>query len=348
MLLLVGIGAAVFYGGRNLGYFGGSKFFAVPNVQGRSKAAAENTLRAKGLIPKVVNGPPSLRDSGSVVGQQPTPPTTVRKGDYVTIKIATSVARVKVPYVIGLSASVATQNLHNAGFKVSTRSVAATKASERQGSVNGQNPAAGTTRPSGSRVTILVYQGSKMDTVPNLAGVNQFKAVSEIDTAGLTFGQITKAFSPTVPSGDVISSLPTAGSKEYGGTPVTIIISKGPGVTIPNITGFSPSQADSALNALKFTRIEVRYAPTTVAGYVGNVLYTSPAAGKVVASGSVVIVVIGTGTKGNSGNSGNSGIIPIGNSGSVTTTSTQPTTTTLPGPPGPPGQRGSSGGPPGT
>jgi hypothetical protein len=73
--------------------------------------------------------------------------------------------------------------------------------------------------------------------VPDVAGLLQTDAESEILAAGLKVGTITEQNSYTVPKGLIISQNPTAGSAVPEGTAVNLVVSLGPG-TVSVITVF--------------------------------------------------------------------------------------------------------------
>jgi hypothetical protein len=72
--------------------------------------------------------------------------------------------------------------------------------------------------------------------VPNVVGDTQSAATSAITSAGLTLGSVSQQSSPTVPSGDVISQSPTAGTSVNSGSAVNIVVSTGPVLYTLNIS----------------------------------------------------------------------------------------------------------------
>jgi hypothetical protein len=80
--------------------------------------------------------------------------------------------------------------------------------------------------------------------VPNVVGSTQAAATASIAAAGLLLGTVTTASSTTVPSGDVISESPLAGTLVNPGTSVNLVVSTG-SVTLQSIavTPASPSIA---------------------------------------------------------------------------------------------------------
>ncbi len=71
--------------------------------------------------------------------------------------------------------------------------------------------------------TTIIFQVS----VPNVVGDTQSAATTAIQNAGLVLGTVTMASSNTVPSGDVISESPSAGTMVNSGTAVNLVVSTG-------------------------------------------------------------------------------------------------------------------------
>ncbi len=354
VVLLLVLGLIVYVGGRNLGYFGATKFSKVPDLVGKKESSAIATLRQDGLQYVVTYGKASKVDAGRVYAQEPHAYSEVRSGGQVAIVVATKekIKNIRVPRLKGDSELQASNQLISDGFKVKVHLVPATSPSEVQGTVIGQSPYAGAMRQPQSTVILTVIEGANQIPVPNLTNMSQLQAGADITKDKLILGSVAYQFSSGVTKNNVISTSPAAGTKVFPDATINLVISKGAGVTIPPLTGYSFAQATQALQSIGITRIQERYAPTAIAGAIGNVLYTSPAAGRVVPPGSQIIVVIGiqssasttttlsgSGNLSNSGNSGNSG--SSSNSGTTTTTTlpSSGTTTTL-GPgagPTPPG-----------
>lgn len=64
---------------------------------------------------------------------------------------------------------------------------------------------------------------------PNLVGLTEQDAISQLNSAGLLLGTVTTASSGTVPKGVVMTMAPAAGSQVPAGTTVDLTVSNGPG-----------------------------------------------------------------------------------------------------------------------
>jgi eukaryotic-like serine/threonine-protein kinase len=130
---------------------------AVPNVVGRTEAAARSLIENQNLVPDVKNQADPTTPIGQVISQNPPPDTMVEKGSAVEIVVSGGPAKVAVPGVGGLSVDDATNALTQAGFKVNQSSDSSP--SVPKGNVIGTRPAAGTQADEGSTVTIIVSTG---------------------------------------------------------------------------------------------------------------------------------------------------------------------------------------------
>lgn len=130
-----------------------------------------------------------------------------------------------VPNVVNLTQAAATAAITGAGLVVggvSQRSSTTVPA----GSVISQDPAAGTSVTISSAVTLVVSSGPV--AVPNVLNLTQAAATTVITGAGLALGAVSQQSSATVPSGNVISQNPAAGTSVAAGSAVALVVSTGP------------------------------------------------------------------------------------------------------------------------
>jgi hypothetical protein len=139
---------------------------------------------------------------------------------------------VSVPNVVGLSHAAAVTALNGAGLTLGTVTLASS-ATVPAGSEISQTPAAGATAAPGTRVNLTESTGPATVIVPNVVGLTQAAAVTALTGAGLTFGTVTLASSPTVQAGNEISQNPAAGTSVAPGTAVNVTESTGPAATVP-------------------------------------------------------------------------------------------------------------------
>ena len=306
--LLVGI-----LGGRALGYFGGAAYVKVPPMKNMAVATAERELTTLKLHYKVhIVSTKNPQQTGIVLGQSPEFPTSVRSGATVTLNVGGKVAMHAVPPVTGLEQAAGASALRQAGFKVSITTVPFT-VNSTPGKITTQVPIAGLNEIVGTTVNITVVGTPSKSTVPNWTGSETvIQATTALTLAGFNVKNVVERFSNTVPANDIISSKPASGTLVPQGTGVTLYVSRGPAILVPNLTDETYSAAQTQLQALG---LQIGLGPPTQVtnpALSGLIIGQTPNVGTELAQGNSVAVSIGE--------------YPT----SATTTTTIPVATTLP------------------
>lgn len=124
--------------------------------------------------------------------------------------------------------------------------------------------------------------------VPALTGLSEAEARAALSAAGLLGGVSSLAFSSTTEAGLVVSG--SASGRVADGTTVDLVLSKGPAVTVPDLTNETAAAATEQLAVLSLTAaIETVEGTTTPPG---SVVSMSPAPGTDVEEGSVVVLSV--------------------------------------------------------
>lgn len=127
--------------------------------------------------------------------------------------------------------------------------------------------------------------------VPSVTGLTAKAATAKLTAAGFTVSQ-TQVFS-TTPPGGVAAQSPAAGKREPIGAGVTITVSRGKGVVVPNVHGLTYAAAVHRLRLAGLTAGGVHdYSPTVASGLIMN---QGAAAGTRVASGTHVTLYVSKG-----------------------------------------------------
>ncbi len=154
-------------------------------------------------------------------------------------------------------------------------------------------PGTGTT--SGFATAEVTVSAPTNVMVPSVVGLNQAAATSAITAAGLTLGSLTQMHSSTVPSGNVISESPTAGSSVAQGSPVSLVVSSGPAqVAVPNVLGDAQAAATTVITQSGLVLGMVSTATSTTVPS-GSVISQNPQGGTLANLGSAVNLVISSG-----------------------------------------------------
>lgn len=124
----------------------------------------------------------------------------------------------------------------------------------------------GTAQDGGATGNGTTFEFIPQIVVPDVVGVPQGTAESEITGAQLTVGTITNQTSPTIATGDVISQSPAAGTAVAAGTPVNLVVSTGVGQATSLAIAFSPATATAG--ATDTVTATIASAVSTVGGTV--------------------------------------------------------------------------------
>lgn len=202
---------------------------AVPDVVGMTRAEAEDALAAAGFVPASVLQYDLTAPSGQVVEQLPAGGEEAATGSEVGLLVSRGrpVVEVSVPDVTGMAQDEATASLADAGLVAVP--VEAYAADVPEGDVAGQEPAAGDRVAPLTEVLLTVSLGAGATTavVPDVVGLTQAKATTELEAAGFTV-TAAHAWSAAVGDGLVIAQAPDPGDEAEEGGDAGILVSLGP------------------------------------------------------------------------------------------------------------------------
>jgi len=197
------------------------------------------------------------------------------------------------PDVAGLSVAEASAAMTAAGL---TLEVAEEQYSEDvpADAVISTDPAAGDGVRIDGTVAAVVSKGPERYEVPTVKGLDQATAADALVGANLAVGAITEAFDTKVEAGGIVSSAPKAGASVKPGTPVDLVVSKGPEpVPVPDIEGRKIGVARDALGEVGLKAdVTQKFSEEVKEGVVISV---KPKAGTIVDAGTRVAVVVSKG-----------------------------------------------------
>lgn len=152
----------------------------------------------------------------------------------------------------------------------------------------------------GAAAYVLSNQ-TQTQSVPNLYGLSKDDAVQQIESTGFfKVGTVTEEYNDTMDSGLVVDQDPNAGRDAAEGTAINIVVSKGKtpavDVTVPDLTGMSPSEVEAALSKLGLIGQagDSVYSDSVETGKVAS---QSPSAGTTAKAGSTVTYQLSKGTE---------------------------------------------------
>jgi beta-lactam-binding protein with PASTA domain/predicted Ser/Thr protein kinase len=194
----------------------------VPEVVGARESDAVATLRAAGLVPKVVDIF-SDEQAGIVIAQDPKGGTSIVQGSDVRINVSKGPQQTGVPNVLGQSYDSAARALREAGFTPVRRDV---EAGDPEGTVIGMDPSAGTLAPPGTKVTLNVSLGSTTTAVPEVTGLDEANARATLENAGWKVEVRDTTTANPDEDGIVITQDPAPGEQAEPGTRVVIYVAR--------------------------------------------------------------------------------------------------------------------------
>ncbi|MCY0870974.1 MAG: PASTA domain-containing protein, partial [Firmicutes bacterium] len=206
----------------------------------------------------------------------------------------------RLPRVIGMQLSEARTNLVDAGVRSDRIKVDIDRNPSSAVPVNyveKQEPGPGEVTV--NQVVTLVVRGvGSQSSMPELAGTPLSAAQTELIDLGVPDANIQISHEPsnTVPSNDVISTTPTAGSTfATVNTQVTLVVSSGvQSAAVPDVMGMSVSDATTVLKNDGFTVGPIKNEPSFTAA-ANKVLSQVPQPGTQSSAGSPVTLTVSSG-----------------------------------------------------
>jgi serine/threonine-protein kinase len=286
LLVLAAVVGGILYASMKLG--GNQVKVPVPNVIGKTEAAAVQVLAGQHLIP-VTQNVTSQAKLGTVIAQQPKFNTQVKKGSNVTISVSVGVATAKIPQVSNESTSNAARQLQTAKFQVKV-DLAQYSNTVDPGSVISTTPPNGTQAQVGSVVHIIPSKGV---SVPNVLNLPQATAFVDLRGVGLNPVAVPTA-STSAATGNVVSTNPPAGAVNVKpASTIQVLVSTGAAqVQVPTVVGDTVARAQIRLaqDQLQSNTVSVG---TRLRSNDGKVLAQDPSAGAMRNTQSVVVLTVG-------------------------------------------------------
>lgn len=199
-------------------------------------------------------------------------------------------AAAAVPSVANKTVAQAQELLSGVGFRSTTSDVFDDQVPT--GLVVGSEPAAGTEIRKFQPVSLLVSKGPQLFPLPKLTGGTLAEAKTVLNAAEMALGTVTEKYDEDAAAGTVLSQDPAAGTPARHGTPVGLVISKGPQpIAVPSVVG---KTGDKAVAAIEAAGLTAEVAPDKVFDRnvpEGAVVSQSPANGTLPRGGTVTLTI---------------------------------------------------------
>ena len=194
----------------------------VPDVTGKDVTDAVSRLadaRLKAKVVRVDNNAPV----DQVLRQSPSGGTSVDQGSSVTVQVSKGPQPIAVPNVVGESFDTANSQLQAAGFAVLKHLV---DSSQPANTVVASHPAANTSQPPGTTITLDVSKGPKTTAVPDVTSQAQADAISTLRAAHFNVRVVAQDTIDPTQDGIVLNQNPQGGAQAKPSTTVTIVVGR--------------------------------------------------------------------------------------------------------------------------
>ncbi|GAA2240028.1 Stk1 family PASTA domain-containing Ser/Thr kinase [Rarobacter faecitabidus] len=271
---------------------------ALPSLIGMTLEEAGDALALQGftnvdLVPKEEAS--AEFDVDTIIDTDPREGVLVNlDGAQITVTVSTGPSEDAVPELSNLTQDQARTALQNAGFEIETVGSEDSKDVPRD-RVTRSEPEAGVTAEKGS--TVKIWYSNGQVTVDDYVGRNGQDAKAEIEKDLGLIVTINEVETNDAKAGTVTEQSITAATRVDQRSAITLTVAKKiEKIQVPNVVGKTTAQAQDALAAANLTydpdQDQLVYHPTIPAG---QVISTSPKAGKKLDPGSVVVLTISLG-----------------------------------------------------
>jgi beta-lactam-binding protein with PASTA domain len=261
---------------------------AVADVQAFSAEDSKKTLEALKLKVTTSAQKVQSRDvaEGLVVRTNPPAATQVDVGSTVELVLSDGPPPKPLPPLTGEYTEVSKQ-LVAAGFAVqSPPKNTKTTDDKVKGTVAGctvtdTNKPCAPREKEGITVQLQVFVMDATGKVPDVVKLDQAAALAKLKDAGLTLGTVTKKPTTTGAAiGTVIEVKPAVGTQANLGSAIDVVVSGGPPVGVPNLSGLTIAAAKA-----KLTEVGLVGVPNVACGTIDKVSNQTPAVNAQVSRG---------------------------------------------------------------
>ncbi len=252
---------------------GGPTQVAVPNVVGQPFEVAQDTLIRDDFRVDRVSVASSPDDVNRVLGTDPDPGVLADQGSTVTLQVGAGPDVVEVPNLVGLTPEEAQQSLEEVGLNLSPNPPEQRVVADegQRGRIVESRPPAGQQVAEGSGVAIVLGSAPAMVSVPNVVGTNIDQARDNLEGADLQV-QIQEV-DAAEPQNQVVDQDPDGGTQAEAGTTVTLSVSRGNLLEMPDLSGLTQQQAQERLADLGWTgQLQARGVVTDDPSELGRVV----------------------------------------------------------------------------
>ncbi len=217
----------------------------VPDLTGSSQTEALNDLQSLGFKVGIENSAHPEVPSGAVIRTQPPANTSTNPDTLVTIIVSVGPEAYPIPYVVDLETDRAVYVIEESGFTIGQK-IEVSDDNVPIGFIISQNPMAGKKMGPGSSVDLVISSGPSLIELGDLSKKSLEDATQILETLGLEFETIEE-FSEDTEEGLISGTLPEAGEIVTPDELITLIVSLGIKIEVPEVEGLNYQAAIDAL-----------------------------------------------------------------------------------------------------
>ena len=256
----------------------------IPDLTGSSQAEALSDLQELGFKIGIENTAHPEVPPGSVIKTQPPAESLINPDSLVTIIVSVGPEAYPVPYVVDLDINGAIFVIEESGFEIGQK-IEVNDDEVPIGFVISQNPIAGKKMGPDSTVDLVVSLGPSLIQISDLSKKSSEDAIQILNTLGLGF-EIIEEYSSEFEEGIVINTIPEPGSIVTPDEIISITVSLGIRVEVPEVEGLNYEDAVNVLEELGLV--------VTISGDTnGTVRKQLPRKGELLEPGEVVNLTFG-------------------------------------------------------
>ena len=217
----------------------------VPDLTGSSQTEALNDLQSLGFKVGIEKSAHPDVPSGAVIRTQPPANTSTNPDTLVTIIVSVGPEAYPIPYVVDLETDRAVYVIEESGFTIGQK-IEVSDDNVPIGFIISQNPMAGKKMGPGSSVDLVISSGPSLIELGDLSKKSLEDATQILETLGLEFETIEE-FSEDTEEGLISGTLPEAGEIITPDELITLIVSLGIKIEVPEVEGLNYQAAIDAL-----------------------------------------------------------------------------------------------------
>ena len=274
LLLIVGSLSVLRNIFNNLPVDGGApSLVEIPDLTGSIQSQALNDLQNAGFQVAIENEADPNVPEGFVIKTQPSANTITNPDTLVTIIVSVGPEAFPVPYILDLEVARGRYVITESGFEIG-QILEVNDDNTPRGFIISQNPIAGTKLGPKSKIDIVVSTGPSLIEISDLSRKSTVDGIQILETLGLEY-EFVEEYSESVTVGLISHTEPAAGELVTIEQVIKVIISLGLKVEVPNLIGFTYSEAANILQ-------DIGLLPSASGDTGGRITEQSPSEGEFV------------------------------------------------------------------